>query len=425
MKKNILIYPCGADNAIEIYNSIRYSLHFNIYGANSDKDVSNFIFENDVIELTNISSSNFIDDLNCLIHKFSIDFLFPTHDDVIYFLSKNTDQILCDIIGGNSFINEICRYKSRTYELFKLYDFCPRVYNSKNEIEHFPIFIKPDRGLGSRGVKKITKQEDLEGIDFKNSVVTEFLEGKEYTVDCFSDKDNQLKYSFARVRFKINNGVSKISLEANELIQKKVEEIAEQINGILKFKGLWFFQVKEDVNGSLKLLEICPRIATSMSFSRFKGVNLPLLTLFAYLNWDVTCNIIHNNVELYRHSVTIPFYNINYSKVYIDFDDTIIINNKICLSAITFIYQCLNNNIKVYLITKHEFDIKATLLNYKLSPNLFSDIIELKATENKSDYIDCDSSIFIDNFYKERFEVFNKLGIPVFDVEGIQNLIKI
>lgn len=424
MKKNILIYPCGADNAIEVYDSIRYSVHFNVYGANSHDSIADLYIENPIVHLPNISDENFIQKLNYVIDDYNIDLIFPTHDDIVYYFSQHLSDINTTIIGADRKINELSRYKKKTYAFFEEFYFTPRIFTSISDINEFPVFVKPDIGHGSLGAFKVNSSQEIEESVFLDNVVSEYLPGKEYTIDCFSDKNNQLLYAFPRERNIIRNGVSHKNIEPGKSTINKCFEIAKKINDQLDFKGLWFFQLKENKSGNLKLLEICPRIATTMAFDRYKGVNLPLLTTFAYLDMDVKIRIFHKDVVLYRYSQTKPKYNYSYQKVFIDFDDTIIINQKVCLDAIAFIYQCKNENKKVYLITKHEFDIIATLNNYNIPESLFDEIICMDLNEDKYKYIkDSQFSIFIDNFYKERKEVFEYLNIPVFDVEGIKTLL--
>ena len=57
---------------------------------------------------------------------------------------------------------------------------------------------------------------------------------------------------------------------------------------------------------------------------------------------------------------------IKYKEVYIDFDDTIIINGKVYLKAIWFLYQCINNKVPVNLLTRHENKIFDTLNKYRI-----------------------------------------------------------
>lgn len=420
---NVLIYPCGPDTAIEIYEAIKHSLDINVMGANSIPSAANSIYEHPIVHLPNISAKNFIDTLNKIIEEHDIDLIFPTHDDVLYYLAANTAEIDTIIIGADEYINHISRYKKNTYALFKKLDFCPTVYNKVEEINSFPVFLKPDRGRGSIGARLIKCKEQLLDEEWKENVITEFLPGKEYTVDCFSDAEHALLYAFPRERKIITNGVSCLNVEPNEVIQKRVWAIASKINQELKFKGLWFFQLKEDQHGTLKLLEICPRIASTMAFARYKGVNLPLLTVYAYLNWDLKVAITHDNVELYRYSQTKAKYDFSFKNVYINYENTLVANGKINVDMIGFIYQCLNDNLKVYLIT-HQSDVKEVLAQNHVSETLFTKIICVPDKEPIQKHITEPKAIFIDSAYKERMKVFKHGNIPVFDVEGVKPLIK-
>ena len=111
---------------------------------------------------------------------------------------------------------------------------------------------------------------------------------------------------------------------------------------------------------------------------------------------------------------------IKYKEVYIDFDDTIIINGKVYLKAIWFLYQCINNKVPVNLLTRHENKIFDTLNKYRIP--LFKRIINVPDGKAKSDFIENRESIFIDNSFTERSEVKNTLNIPTFDVDGLDFL---
>jgi hypothetical protein len=109
--------------------------------------------------------------------------------------------------------------------------------------------------------------------------------------------------------------------------------------------------------------------------------------------------------------------------MYIDFDDTIIVNNKINLDAIQLIYKCINENVRIFLITKHNGDICNTLKTYNISLDLFDDIIHLNKSEEKTDFISLSNSIFVDDSFSERTKVNKKLNIPTFSVENIKLLL--
>ena len=139
----------------------------------------------------------------------------------------------------------------------------------------------------------------------------------------------------------------------------------------------------------------------------------------------VHLNIIQNNYDIVVDRAFINRYKINYQydNVYIDFDDTITNKGKLNINAIKFLYQLVNENKKIYLLTRHKDNIYNSLKKYKLSPELFTDIINIEEDKLKSNYIKKEKSIFIDDSFRERKDVKEKLDIPVFDVDMIESLI--
>ena len=112
----------------------------------------------------------------------------------------------------------------------------------------------------------------------------------------------------------------------------------------------------------------------------------------------------------------------DFSKVYVYLDDTLIIKNKINTELLKLIYQFINDNKSIILITKHKGNLTEILSKYKLTL-LFNNIIHLSIHEEKSDYMEPDS-IFIDDSFSERKKVKNYLNIPVFSVDSIKTLLK-
>ena len=112
----------------------------------------------------------------------------------------------------------------------------------------------------------------------------------------------------------------------------------------------------------------------------------------------------------------------NYKYVYIDFDDTIIVDGKVNTDVIKFLYQSKNFGKKIILLSRHNGKIEKTLENFSLSPKLFDSIIKIKGDKRKSDYIQKENAIFVDDSFAERKEVFDNLGIPVFALDAVQAL---
>ena len=418
-KINVLVFPAGEINSIELHDALSTCVNIELFGASSIDRHGGYVFKNYISNVPMINAPDFFQKFNELIRKYNIEIIFPTHDTVAMFFAENRDRINAKIIAADKITSEICRDKEKTYEILKGEDFLPEIYK---EINSYPVFIKPKEGQGAVGAKLVKSEKDIPDVDLKDYVICEYLPGEEYTVDCFTNFQGELKVISPRSRNRLLAGVC-VSGKTEELADE-IKHIAERINSKLKFNGLWWFQIKKDVNGKWKLLEISTRCAGTMCLTRAKGLNLPLLSVYNALGYDVKA--CPNNVQITMDRTLISRYKIDYEydTVYFDFDDTLIINNKVHLPAIRFLYQCRNAGKKVVLLTKHEKNILKTLEQFAISEKLFSKIVCISLDDEKSNYINpLEQPIFVDNAYQEREKVREKFNIPVFDVDGLEVLL--
>jgi carbamoyl-phosphate synthase large subunit len=205
------------------------------------------------------------------LHQF--DHIYPCHDDTLATLAGRFD-----LISSPVETIRICRHKSRTYDALGS---VVRVPHGGYPRE-FPCFVKPDSGEGSKHSRLVNDETELrlavrEAKSYKgDAIVSEYLPGDEYTVDCFSDRDDGLLWVHPRKRITTERG---ISTETQTVDGEEFRTFAEGISSTLRLFGAWFFQVKRDKHGYLCLLEVAPRIAGGSSLARLAGVNLPLMTL--------------------------------------------------------------------------------------------------------------------------------------------------
>lgn len=431
MRKKVLIYPCGTEIAFEIYNSVKYSTFFEVYGGSSDYDHGHFVYDKLVEKLpfiTDNSSREEVSKFNESVKSYGFDFIYPAMDGVLTVFARHREELDAVLVAPDAFTSEAARRKSRTYELLKGIIPLPRLYKEDEIPEKYPVFTKPDIAQGSKGARRIDTREIYISLrnseEISDNLVLEYLPGKEYTIDCFTNLEGRLVYARGRGRNRIKTGISVNTELVSETENKIFWELAEKINSVLHQRGGWFFQLREAENGELKLLEVSARIAGTSAITRNIGVNLPLLTLFTFSGQNIEDIIINDyRIELDRAFANSYRISLEYDRVYIDFDDTLIWNGKVNLRLISFMYQCLNEGKKLILITRHDGDLEEELIKYRLT-NLFDEIIHLNKTEQKSDFIDKTGAILIDDSYGERKEVYEKLGIPVFDVPMTECLMK-
>lgn len=418
-----MIFPCGSEIGLEIHRSLKHSIHFNLVGANSVSDHGRFVYENYIQNVPFVDDPHFVQKLNQVIADYKIDLLFPTMDEVIARMGDLENEINCQIVGSPASTSSICLSKKKTTEFLSSFVKMPKIYDDLSAIKKYPVFLKPEIGYSSRNTKIAYSKEDVVNhlTDVPGCLVMEYLSGEEYTVDCFSSSNRSLLFSRARLRKRISNGISVSTIEADKDVTDELKKISIVINEKLQLRGAWFYQLKRSEDGILKVIEVAARLGGSSALFRAKGINFASLTLWDALGKDV--EIIENNyeIELDRaldHKFKL---HVDYKKVYIDFDDTLLLDNKINLDLVTFLFQCINENKELICITRHAEDIEQSLEKYRLN-NIFQRVIHLKNGEPKSKFIEADS-IFIDDSFAERKEV-AKLNIPVFSPDMVLALIK-
>jgi predicted ATP-grasp superfamily ATP-dependent carboligase len=431
MNINVFVYPCSSGIGQEIYKSLSDNKEITLYGGNSsDISQGKFLYENYIFDIPLMSDiENFIITINCYIEKYKIDVIIPTYDDATVIFTEIQEKLHKNvkIITSSSKTCKICRSKKETYDLLCNIVKCPIIYNDTNldDDKLYPLFIKPTKGCGSINSYKINnKKEITSDINIENNILCEYLSGIEYTVDCFTN-NKKLLFCRPRERLRTINGISVLtkSIEDNAF-KNECYEFAKKINDTIEFIGAWFFQVKYDKNNILTLLEIAPRIAGAMNLYRPLGINFILLSIYTHLNIPVFLEL--NKIEnLVCHKIYSNYYlsSICYENIYVDYDDTLIIKNKINHRLLGFLYKEKTKKKNIYLITKHDGNIYENMEYYYINKNLFNDIYHIAKDEHKKDLI-FTNSIFIDDSFKERLQVLNqnKENIYAFDLDNIEYL---
>ena len=422
-KWNVLIYPGGMENGLEIQNSLRYCKEISLFSASSNVvNHAFYVYKNNHI-IRDVFTEGWIQDLNKIIIENKIDIVYPANSLIIDHLSLNRDLISAPILLPNHNVIALTRSKRATLEVLSGQMPQPEVYSSFNEIKKFPVFSKPDRGYGGQGALLINSSEEAKSLDFVKSIVQEYLPGKEYTIDCFSTTDGKLLFSGARERSRIRMGTSMHAESVHPDLENEFRSYAEIILSKIKISGGWFFQMKEDSNGNLKLMEIDIRIAGTMCFNRCRGVNFPLLAIYDFFGKPISTLTNPHKLSLDRSLKNRYIFDFNYKTVYVDLDDTIIIHGLINTQLIQFFYQCLNTNKKIILISKSLQEDKVSYLKKWRIFDIFDEIHWLTEDQSKAAFIIDRESIYIDDSFQQRLEVANNIGIPTFDASMVEALI--
>ena len=418
----VLVFPGGTEIGLEINSALRQCKEVELFSAGlATSNHAPFVYAQH-FEIPSIHEPAWLGALNELIRRLTIDYIFPAYDDVLVALAENANRINAKIITSPLQTCLITRSKSATYRKFRDTLPVPRVYASPDSIDRFPVFVKPDKGQGSQNTHLVHDRGELEVVlhQHPTNLILEYLPGEEYTIDCFSHRDQGLLFCSGRERLRVRNG---ISVCTSVVARDEFRNFALAIAGQLEFHGAWFFQLKRDSEGRLKLLEIAPRIAGAMALHRALGVNFPFLSLYEQERLPIRIMTNPIEVTLDRALVNRYRHNLRYDTVYVDLDDTLVLKGKVNARLVAFLYQCANDRKKLVLLTRHTADVEQTLRNHRLA-GIFDEVVRVAPRPAcKSQCIVGNNAILIDDSFSERHAVMTKLGLPTFDCSMLEMLL--
>jgi carbamoyl-phosphate synthase large subunit len=418
--RTVLVYPGGTEIGLEIARSLKLCKEVRLVSAGMRDTPADFFFSKHY-EVEPISSQTWSQQLKSAIEAERVTHILPAHDEVIVPLLENERLLGAKIVASGLETCRVARSKRETVKRLTGVLPVPTIFDVSSAVEDFPVFLKPDRGQGSRGALVARTREELDVALARDAslVIQEYLPGEEYTVDCFSDREKGLLYAAGRKRIKITSGIASRS----QFVQNtRFADYARRIHKALPFWGAWFFQLKASAEGELKLLEVAPRIAGTSGLSRTSGVNLPLLGLYESDRIEVSIPNELLGIIVERSLAPAYSHTIEYEALYLDYDDTLIVGGAVNSQLVKIAYQCLNRKKAVVLVTRHAGDISASLQKYRLG-GLFDQIVHLKAGESKRKAITHGKCVFVDDSFRELEDIRRHPGVTALHVSSADLLI--
>jgi hypothetical protein len=421
---NVLVYPADTEIALEINNALKYNKAVHLSGASPTSQHGRLVYQPFIPYVAGpAENTDFLTTFNQLLRQHQIDFIFPGSDDLALYFCEHASELAAEVIGSDLTTTRIARSKRATYDFLAAEPFLPRYYADATTVKQFPVFVKPVIGAGSFGAEVIPDAAALTAklADGQDYLISEYLPGKEYTIDCFTDRHGVLRFSGCRERCRTRNGIT-VSTHSQPL-PAAVAQIAQRLNQLLHFRGVWFFQVKQNQAGDYRLMEIATRVAGTMCLYRNQGINLPLLSLHDRLGEPITIQQNQFALTVDRALSNKFQLQLDYQTVLVDFDDTITRGQQVNPLMMYLLYQFQNEGKAIILVTRHANDITQTLAQLHIDPNLFQQIHHLTANETKGPLVrQYPDPIFIDDSFGERQNVLAVAGCPVFDTSALEAL---
>lgn len=205
---------------------------------------------------------------------------------------------------------EIANNKSRLYQFLEWRGLPVPAYRVVETTEQFsaalaelgspaqPVCFKPSVSNGSRGFRVVTEafsEADLlfnhkpghtflrpadalrilSEAPFPELLVSEYLPGEEYSVDCLA-RHGEAVLVVPRLRRRMNGG---ISVEGEFVKEESIIRYCSRIIHELQLHGNIGIQVKRSAAGEYLVLEINPRVQGTISAGLGAGINLPVLAI--------------------------------------------------------------------------------------------------------------------------------------------------
>ncbi len=275
MKKRLLF--SGAGGSIFPYMFQALEKEYDVYAMDSDEKIAHLYSDEKILTVPNVSDNNFESVITQIIKEHKIDVYIPGIDEEILIAIEISRKMGMQVLSPSEAFVHLCLDK---YELMKILsekkisDIKTYMASDYNEDFDYPIFLKPNIGRGSRGIKKIDNFAEyeayflLEKYDKSDVLVQPFIGGDEYTVSVTVNNLNKIIAIVPKIVF-TKQGITK---HAQSVKHEKIESICKKIVDALNPKGSFNVQLKL-VGNEVYIFEINPRFSTTLVLSVASGIN--------------------------------------------------------------------------------------------------------------------------------------------------------
>ena len=282
---NILILSAG--RRVELVNCFkaardRLGIEGRVVAADASRLAPALYFA-DERELVPYISENdsYVNSIINICNKYDISLIVPTIDTELMLLAERCGQIEsatgAKVLISSPDVIAVCRDKTNTQRWLEEHDFLVPRMISDDDIEKgiviYPLFIKPLDGSSSINAYRVEGRNELDTyrnlIGRGRYIVQDFMEGTEYTVDCFLDMDGRIITIVPRIRIATRSGeIAKGRIVRDEGITEDVERLLRE----LRPKGHITIQCMRTDRG-IEYIEINPRFGGGAPMSIAAGAD--------------------------------------------------------------------------------------------------------------------------------------------------------
>ncbi len=317
----VLMTGAGAPGAAGIIRCLKQDKNIHLITADADPDAHGKFLAGNFYQIPTANDTGFIQAIRSICLKEQVKIIMPLVTRELFAFSEFKDEFRTlgvHVLVSDESALSIANDKGRLYqhlEQSRLEVPKYKLVHQWNDFEEaisyldYPnqkICFKPCISNGSRGFRIIDPAIDemhllfkekpnntfmslekaksiLENQRFPSLLVSEYLPGPEFSVDCVA-KNGVPIVIVPRVRSSMKEGIS----VAGEFIRhKEIIKYCEDIIKLLHLHGNIGIQVKQAEDGIYKILEINPRVQGTISAGLGAGINLPLVAIYSELNINI------------------------------------------------------------------------------------------------------------------------------------------
>lgn len=289
MKPVVLVTAIGTITATAIVTELKKTGAYYLIGAdiNPQNQIVTSLDVDEYYVFPYASKDDYLKFVLDFCRQHKVDYYYAVLDIEVVKISKARDkfeEIGTKLCMANYEYCRICHFKNIFNEWIRhnVPEIYIRTYQSFDEIESFPVFIKPVEGVASAGCRIVYTMEELkkevspEAFN-KDIIVQELMKGDVITVDLVRNKKTGQKAQMQRRELLRNKNGCGIAVEIVHYPQ--LEEICNTLMEKLDLDGVSnaeFFCIEKEERVQFRIIEINPRFSAGSRYTCMAGVNTVL-----------------------------------------------------------------------------------------------------------------------------------------------------
>lgn len=285
MRKNVLITSIGSFAADIVIKELK-KMHYNVIGC--DIYPREWIAQSCDVDLfyqapRALEEKKYINFLIQLIKEYQLEIIIPLTDVEVDILDKHRSEFTSRgvLVTINSHkILQIVRRKDKLADFIKEIKIVETIPYEKlviEQIEKFPIVLKPVNGRSSQGIYVINNKKEYDFVISKINKVLDiyimqpFIEGNIITTDVVRDIHGNCVVVARKENLRTSNGAGlSVEVFGNEELENKCIEISNMLGIIGCVNYEWIY----GKDGKYYFLECNPRFSGGVAFTCKSGYNM-------------------------------------------------------------------------------------------------------------------------------------------------------